>query len=172
MTLLRAWIWLAAVVLVVSLVVHVSTFFGVDPMEVFPGVMFIHLAIFPPFIAAVVYVKKVSRQTGRAEEKLFDLAPKWMRVVVGGFFVYAIANFIIFIFLVQGGGPEQRGSKYYLMSHGHIIRELSEAGYHQMQGYVVRGFSGHWMLFSSGAVLLLTGVGNARKSLETKGYRP
>ena len=54
MPLLIGWCWFAAVVLIVSFVVHASTFLGIDPLAKWPGLMLIHLAIFPPFIAAII----------------------------------------------------------------------------------------------------------------------
>ena len=54
MPVLIGWSWVAAAVLCVSIAAHVSTFLGIDPIAECPGVMFIHLAIFPPFIAAVL----------------------------------------------------------------------------------------------------------------------
>jgi hypothetical protein len=53
------WCVFAASVLFVSLLVHISTFVGIDPMEAFPGVMSIHVLIFPPFVAALIYASKV-----------------------------------------------------------------------------------------------------------------
>jgi hypothetical protein len=161
---LRAWIIFSTVVLVVSLIVHLSTFSGIDPMETIPGVMLIHLVIFPPFIAAIVYANKANRESGYSQEQVLKFAPKWMQAMAGFFFVYAIVNFIIFLILVHGGGPEKRDGKFFLADHGHIIRQLTEPEFHQMQAYVVRGFSGHWMLFSSAAMALLTGVANSRQT--------
>jgi len=169
MELLRAWISFSALVLAVSLVVHLSTFCGVDPMAAIPGVMFIHVAIFPPFFAAIIYTNKANRESGLKQERIFKFAPSWMRTMTGAFFAYAIVNFIVFLFLVEGGSPEQRDGKYFLANHGHVIRQLSEAEFHRMQAYVVRGFSGHWMLFSSAAATLLTGVANSRKTPQTQG---
>ena len=62
MPVLIGWCWVAAVVLLVSLVAHLSTFLGIDPMAAWPGVMFIHLAIFPPFIAALCYASLSSSE--------------------------------------------------------------------------------------------------------------
>jgi hypothetical protein len=168
MNLLRAWIYFSALVLVVSLAVHLSTFCGVDPMAAIPGVMFLHVTIFPPFFAAIVYAGNLTRDRGLTQQQLFKVAPAWMQRMSGIFFAYAMINFIVFLFLVKGGSPEQRDGMYVLADHGRVVRQLSESEYHQMQAYVVRGFSGHWMLFSSAALTLLTGAANARKAPETR----
>ena len=54
------------------------------------------------------------------------------------------------MFFVQshGGGPEVRDGQYLLTSHGAVLRVLTEEQYHWYRALVVRGFSGHWMLFS------------------------
>src|SRR5215472_17851650 len=100
MTLLRTWIFISALVLVVSLAVHLMTFSSIDPMEAIPGVMFIHVAIFPPFIAAIVYAKKISPSN---QNDVWKLAPQWMQRMSAAFFAYGIINFIIFITRTSGG---------------------------------------------------------------------
>lgn len=163
MKLLQAWIFFSALILAASLAIHLSTFLGIDPMQAIPGVMLFHLAIFPPFIAAIIYSNKLGLQKSSQQDS-WKLAPQWMRTISGVFFAYAMVNFIIFIILVHGGGPEIRDGKFVLADHGRIIRQLSQVEFHKMQAYVVRGFSGHWMLFSSAAMTLLTGVYNYRNT--------
>lgn len=163
MTVLRAWIILSGLILAISLTVHLSTFF-VDPTEEIPAVMFLHLAIFPPFIAAIIYTKKSNRLKSQQQD-IWKLAPRWMQSMSVVFFAYGIVNFVIFLILIHGGGPEERDGKFVLADHGRVIRQLSEAEFHRMQAYVVRGFSGHWMLFSSAAMTFLAGVENYRKKL-------
>jgi hypothetical protein len=163
MTLLRAWIFLSALVLVISLAVHLLTFSAMDPMEAIPDVMLIHVAIFPPFIAAIVYAKKLNPPNPNQLD-ILKFAPQWMQRMSAVFFVYGIVNFIIFLILVHAGSPEIRDGKFVLADHGHIIRQLSEAEFHRMQAYVVRGFSGHWMLFSCAAMTISTGVYNYRSN--------
>lgn len=159
---LIAWCWAAAAVLIVSLAAHVSTFLGIDPMTRWPGVMFIHVAIFPPFIAAICYANRIGGPEEKRQEKAMNAAPRWLRILTGFFFVYTFVNFAIFIVLNEGGGPEERDGKYLLMSHGRVIREITEEEYHRQQAYVVRGFSGHWMMFSCAALMLLVGASRLR----------
>jgi hypothetical protein len=162
MPVLIGWCWFAAAVLIVSLVVHASTFLGIDPMAVWPGVMFIHLAIFPPFIAAIYYASRIGGAKQGRQDRVISSAPLWLRILAGVFFAYALVNFAIFLVLVEGGGPHEREGKYVLEEHGTVLRELSEAEYHQHRAYVVRGFSGHWMLFSSAALMGLVGAARLR----------
>src|SRR4051794_17039292 len=117
--LLRAGIVFSAVVLVMSAVVHLSTFCGVDPMAAVPGVMVIHVLIFPPFIGAIFAAQKAQRRWGCTQQQLFGLAPRWLKhllAVLGG---YALINFVIFFLLTKDGGPSAREGKYFLTNHGH-----------------------------------------------------
>jgi hypothetical protein len=155
---LRAWIAFSALILGVSLVVHLSTFFGINPMKAVPGVMFIHLLIFPPFGAAIYYANRVIKRFGGNQEQILKRAPRWMQWVSGILFAYAFINFGIFVALKGGGSPTQRDGKYFLTEHGRVIREISAPEYARHQAYVVRGFSGHWMLFSSAAMTMLAGA--------------
>lgn len=61
--------------------------------------------------------------------------------------VYTAVNFAVFINLMEGT-PEVKNGRYYLHHHGQIIREITEVEYGRFRAYEVRGFSGHWMLFS------------------------
>jgi hypothetical protein len=90
-------------------------------------------------------------------------APQWLKILTGIFGAYAFLNFVLFIILTEGGGPHQEKDKFVLQSHGRVIRELTEKEFHQQQAYVVRGFSGHWMLFSSAALMLLVSTARIRK---------
>jgi hypothetical protein len=166
---LIGWCGFAATLLIVSLVVHVSTFLGIDPMAKWPGVMFIHLAIFPPFIAAIYYAERTSRKGREGQDKVFKSAPLWLRTLAGVFFAYALVNFAVFLILNEGGGPHERDGKYVLTSHGTVLRELSKAEYHRQQAYVVRGFSGHWMMFSCAALTMLVGTAKLHRHSRNTG---
>src|SRR5688572_24754839 len=99
--LLAAWRSFAALVLLLSLAVHASTFLGIDPTDKFRGVMFIHIAIFPPFIAAIVYASKVPAEVKDRQQRTMSAAPRLLQALTGLFFAYAIVNFIIFIIISQ-----------------------------------------------------------------------
>lgn len=159
---LIVWCWIAAVVLLVSLAAHASTFLGIDPIKEWPGVMFIHIAIFPPFIAALYYAQRIGGKDEKHQDRVFHSAPLGLRILTGVFFAYAFVNFTAFLILNEGGGPHERDGKYVLQSHGTILREISEEEFHQQQAYVVRGFSGHWMLFTSASLTLLVGAAKLR----------
>jgi hypothetical protein len=128
-----------------SLLVHVTTFFGIDPSKHVPFVWALHLGIFVVFIPMVIYQRpKLRKNNWRI---FIDAVPRWARYAVKGFFAYALINFALFFYLSGGGVPEVRDGRYVLHNHGKVIRELSEDEYELQNAYVLRGFSGHWMLF-------------------------
>src|SRR3954454_15674874 len=109
---LRFWTWFAACVLFVSVSAHLCTYILRDPMESIPGVMFIHVAILPPFFAAISYGRKIFGKDKDALDRNLKQAPVWLRVVTGFCFAYAIVNFIVFIVRTEGGSVSQSQGKY------------------------------------------------------------
>jgi hypothetical protein len=76
-------------------------------------------------------------------------------------FAYVIANFAYFMHVSAGGSPVEKLGHFYLQDHGRIIRELTAAEYAAAQVAVLRGFSGHWLVFyfAPAAYFLLRGKG-------------
>ena len=128
-----------------SLAVHLTTFLGIDPSKHFPWVWGLHICIFIVFIPMLFVQGKTPKKDFWA--RFFTDLPLWVRSAVAVFFAYAIINFALFFFLSEGGVPGIRDGKYVLHNHGHMIRELSEVEYELQKAYVLRGFSGHWMVF-------------------------
>jgi len=128
-----------------SLFVHLSTFFGIDLSKHVPWVWVLHLGIFVVFIPMVFVQGLESRKD--FWNKIFAAIPRWGRYTIKAFFAYAVINFAMFFFLSKGGVPDVRDGKYVLHNHGQVIRELSEDEYEWQKAYVLRGFSGHWMVF-------------------------
>jgi hypothetical protein len=121
-----------------SLLVHSLTFLGISAAEYVPWVWMLHVGI---FVAVIPLIGKDVRRD------LVNRKPRWVQAVLIFFIAYAVINFILFFWLSQGGTPDIWDGKYVLHSHGKLIRELSEREYHLQQAYVLRGFSGHWMIF-------------------------
>jgi hypothetical protein len=55
----------------------------------------------------------------------------------------------------QIGSPSIKDGQYILENHGTFIKILTEAEYNHFQANIVRGFSGHWLLFYSFVATLL-----------------
>lgn len=141
----RAFCVFALVGFLSSLVVHLSTFFGIDPSKHVPSVWTLHLGIFVVFVP-MLFLQRLGPKKD-FWRKIFAPMPRWARYTIKAFFAYAIINFALFFYLSQGGVPDVRDGKYVLHNHGQVIRELSEDEYELQQAYVIRGFSGHWMIF-------------------------
>ncbi len=129
----------------ISLIIHLTTFFGIDPAKHIPLVWGLHVGIFVVFIPMVLFQGSTKRKDYWS--RFFGTMPRWTRYTVKAFSVYAIMNFALFFFLSRGGTPDVRDGKYVLHNHGNVIRELTQDEYEWQNAYIVRGFSGHWMFF-------------------------
>lgn len=144
-TLKRAFSITAFIGFFTSLLVHLTTFLGINPARHIPWVWVLHLGIFVMFIPMFVAQGFTTKKDFRRE--IFALIPPWAGYLTKAFFAYALINFALFFFLSDGGVPQERDGKYVLHNHGDVIRELSEEDYERQNAYVLRGFSGHWMVF-------------------------
>lgn len=136
-----------------SLMVHLTTFLGIDPSKRAPFVWGLHVGIFIVFIPMLIYQR--SEPKGYNFGAFMASMPNLARYAIVGLFVYAVLNFALFFLLSEGGVPHERDGKYVLDNHGAVIRELSEEEYELQKAYIVRGFSGHWMVFYLVPALLL-----------------
>lgn len=92
--------------------------------------------------------------------------PAWTRAVTGPLVVYVPFNFIFTLLRLGGGSPAIRGGQYVLLNHGKLIRTLTESQYHLYNAYVIRLFSGHWMMFYFvGMMLLYTRAGDSSRTV-------
>jgi hypothetical protein len=125
---------LAAIGLLLSIGVHIASLFGLT----IPGgkaVWSLHIGIFVVWLPAVLVATRANR--GRPQGDLWKQVlagcPSWMRMAGYGLFAYAIVNFAWFV-LTTGSHPEQGGDP---------------------SPFVLRGFSGHWMVFYGAAFAIL-----------------
>ena len=128
-----------------SLFVHLTTFFGIDPAKHVPFVWVLHIGIFICFVPLIFAQGFPPKEN--FWQKLMARLPPWQRYAVKGFFAYAVINFALFFYLTSGGSAQERDGKYVLLNHGTLIRELSADEYERQNAYTIRGFSGHWMVF-------------------------
>lgn len=124
--------------LIASLSTHLTTFFGINPADYVPWVWALHLG---PFIAIIPLFKK------DLWKEVWSPAPRWARFVLAAFAVYVPINLGLYLVLTEAGHAEVSDGVYVLVRGMRVIRELSESEYQWQQIYVVRGFSGHWMIF-------------------------
>lgn len=132
--LLLAFMILAAVGFVLSVTAHLLALLGMDT----PGgseVMFLHLGLFIVWFPAVMVSARNARFGMQRDFWKIALAgcPPWMRYGLYTLFAYALFNFILF----AGTAP----------------RHTQTGGTPPLS--VVRGFSGHWMVFYAAAFAIL-----------------
>jgi hypothetical protein len=160
--------FLSIVTLVLSFAVHIITFMPTSRLmmsDVWP----LHIGaiiVFGMMVISLARDQKKKRSARRPGESYFTWlsnsksenqkylaeiirsTPIILRILCITVFIYTMINFALFIKHSEGGGPSEENGRYYLTSHGRIIRELSEQEYHRFCLYELRGFSGHWILFS------------------------
>jgi len=133
---------LAAVGFVLSVIVHCLSIFGVNP----PGgdiVFFLHVGIFIIWLPAVMLNQRHGKD-------FLDRTPRWMRNAMTVLGAYAILNFGYFIVT-----SPRKGS--------------AEANRNPASPKVVRGFSGHWMIFyGAGFSMLWCSWKERRAALERR----
>ena len=127
--------------LILSLTVHLLSFFGLQPggTTLFGA---LHAGIFPLWFAVVLISRRsagVGWLTGAGWRRNYwqealSGCPPWMKHMTYGFFIYAILNFILFAATAPTGKP------------------LGGAP----PSSVWHGFSGHWMAFYSAGLAVLT----------------
>ncbi len=133
---LLAWVGFFA-----SLAVHFSTFSPGGASADQPSFFALHILMFLVFIPAVL----VSNRLGFDMNK--DGFTGWAGTLITVAFVYAMLNFGLFIYDGWGHKVERRGQGYVWRENNQEKRPATEAEYEYWQRRVVRGFSGHWMMF-------------------------
>jgi hypothetical protein len=128
----------AACGLILSLTVHVLSFFGI---QIGGSALFmaLHVGIFPLWLPVVLIGGKMTGGTSRGNfwKAALSGCPPWMRYMTYGFFIYAGVNFVVFIVLTGLYPPS---------------KELGG----NPPAVVLHGFSGHWMAFYSAGLAVLT----------------
>jgi hypothetical protein len=108
-----------------ALLCHVMALLGIEPPGGEDVMIPLHIGIFPLWFLLIISANGTGSSTGRANmDRLFAEVPKWIRRASGFVAGYAVVNFIYFIY---------RTSQY----PKHKVPFL----------VVLRGFSGHWMIF-------------------------
>lgn len=169
-----------------AVLVHVLTFFGIDPMTEWPRLWVVHvMAVF--MVGSTLfsgipldmtrrtslwdYLDRRGRDSvspgtaadgGASDETDFGrrLRPSRRQIVAGILGVYAAINFVACLALLQGGVPVHRGDEYLLTSHGKVLATLSAVDYAWHRAYQTRLATGHWMFlfFIAGALWLAPGL--------------
>jgi len=138
---------IAAVGLLASITCHLLGWLQVEP-PLGKSIFVLHGGIFVVWIPLVIFANRTMPKPGRNNmDHLLAELPKWMRVATGILFVYAILNFVYFIYCT---------SQY--PKHGVPF------------SIELRGFSGHWMMFYGTAMagfIALSRLARKRRKSET-----
>jgi hypothetical protein len=115
-----------------SLVAHIAGYLGIsEPFGFDPWPL--HVGIFIVWLPAVIVAQRLSKDFPQKDMWKAALrgCPKWMRLGLYGLFAYAFASFAyFFLATMQGAGGDEDPE-------------------------VVRGFSGHWLVFYYAAFAIL-----------------
>lgn len=145
--------------LIVSILVHLGLRLDVNIQDYPVSPYILHLGIFltfaPSLILFIFENKNSQDENGRQVglKAVFSDSPKALSVFVSIIYIYAILNFLLFMGSMPGS-PAERDGKYILSNHGTVIKEITFDEYKAYQRKEAIGFSGHWMLFYSAALLL------------------
>lgn len=137
--------WIALGGFIISLAVHAAAIVGTDVQEHLPFIWILHVGMFVVFVPMVLAVRK-QPQRGNIMA-LLGTFPPWARILTPLLFVYVIVNFGIFMIGSADGTPALREGRYVLQRRGEVLREISATEFHERNAAVLRGFSGHWLLF-------------------------
>ena len=126
---------LAAIGFILSVAAHIRAIEGL-PMPGGKAVWALHIGIFVVWLPTVLVAHRFTRGVNRKDFWKIALigCPKWMRQVFYAIFGYAVLNFVYFMATTVNRPPSQNGDA---------------------PPEVVRGFSGHWMVFYSAAFATL-----------------
>ena len=133
----------ASLLLLVSLAIHVVTFWSFNLADRFPWLWLLHLGI---FVFIIPLQLRQWFQQRRVDEELVTLTselsnskpagafpsvsgfPSWLTAIYLSLGVYVVVNFFVFI-LGAEGSPYRRGEEYTLENHGKVVREISREAY-------------------------------------------
>jgi hypothetical protein len=145
--------------LALTLFVHGSTFVHTETYVESPLFIVLHVGAIAAGAATIPIVRRLSPGT----TELRAILPRWAVATITLTGAYATLNFLVFLMLCGGSGPEVRGGEYVMQSHGKVVRHISETEYHQQKAYLSRGFSGGWAaLFTYAALIGFAGRSSAR----------
>lgn len=125
-----------------SLLAHVLTFWGINPLQRLPVgcllLVILSLALLPPLRRT--WLKEDTNQTA-------STAVPWAALLVVGLILYIIFTGYYVNVLDEGGNPHEINGKYYLLMHGSVIRELTKQEYQQHLTNLPRLLSSVFLLY-------------------------
>jgi len=152
---LRRW-WtlsffaLAFVGFIASLVVHLGTYFADYARSDHQIVFVLHGLCLAMCFLMLPFTRRMEKLWGRRATFDKDYGGRKGRRIINVVGAYALINFALFLGISVANGQMRVWEKdgvYHARGWKSADREISEAEYRQHKVRVLRGFSGHWMLF-------------------------
>ena len=146
-TLLSPLVAASAAGLVLSMIVHLCAWLSI-PSPLGSYAWLLHIGIFIVWIPTVLVSQRLTREYRAKDFWKATLrgAPPWMRRMVYVFGVYALVNFAIFI----------------------LSDKPHDVGGPNLPPVILRGFSGHWMVFYSAAMATLYSAGHTQEADDSR----
>lgn len=128
-----------------ALLVHLASISGIDVHSEIPIVWALHVGVFIVFVPMVFQL--ITSNSAVDRFMLLRGMPVWSIVVIAILIIYAFLNFFLAFSGAAEGFPAVQNGAFVLEQKGRLVRIISEAEYHSRQASVLRGFSGHWLIF-------------------------
>ena len=142
---------------IIAITVHIFAVLGVDVADTLPFIWVLHIGIFVVWIPTILSLKE--QQKENKEANAFTILtkdkPKWIIAVIIGIAIYTGLNFMLFMSKAIEGTPLEKNGVYSLHNRGTHIRDITKEEYHLHGANILRGFSGHWILFYTVAAIAL-----------------
>lgn len=148
---------LAVAGLLLSVSIHIATFFDTDIQRRSLLLRVLQTGIFPIFIGALLVVSRSDaylqlKKHGAHRFKdlihvIINPSPSWMKLITICFLLYALVNLVFFILLKVEGTVAAIAGNYVLIKNGDVVRELTKNEFLNQRSEQIRGLTGHWMFF-------------------------
>lgn len=127
---------ISGTLLIISLLCHIATYIGYDLSEQFSMIYYVHILVI--FLGIPVVLDRNSNYG------IYYMKPIIAIILFG---IYTLMFFIYTMLLLDGGGPEVVGTKFALVSHGRVIREIAQDEYVLYKLLVFRRITSFWIVF-------------------------
>ena len=140
----------------VSALINLSTWLGLEPVEVSMIVFAVFPLMFITFFVVIFMYRIRFLRGANSVRRIFPFIPPWSRFVFVAIFFYTVA--VGFYGTISGGlagQPEKVGSRYYFNDHGHNV-PTTRAAYLRGLDIQSRMFSRAELVFFEFSALVFT----------------
>ena len=127
---------------------------GVDVEFSWPSAWFLHYALLPIILLAVILASQIAG-TGRLRLRdFFTMVPWWGLALLVPALVYALATVFLVVPVSGLGDPLIQDGHFFFNDHG-VIREVTEDQFHLQRSVSLRLYSSVWLYLYLVAVVYL-----------------